>query len=263
MFSALKATFLKDLKINASYRFNILSTFLASFLTIIILYYFSDFIETRFGSNDVDIFSYTLLGIIFISGVTECYQAPVNFLKQAQNQGYILYLNNTKTDFSLIIAFSMALPFVRSLLKIFLVIIVVQVIFNYEVTTTFYVQALIIYFISTIAYLGLSYISSSMILFFKRGDFFSPVLLSLSFICAGILYPVSQLPIYLQAISNLLPLTILLEIIRNLFDGAFLIDQYDRVLYLLFLTSIYLYIGKKIFSASVYYAKKRGNLGNY
>jgi ABC-2 type transport system permease protein len=111
---------------------------------------------------------------------------------------------------------------------------------------------------------GLGILSASFILYFKRGDPINFLLSGMSTFFGNVFFPVEQLPEWARPISNLLPITWSLRIIRgSLLRGLPSSELTDDLLYLAGLTAILLPLGIVFSKIAIRRAKMEGSLIQY
>ena len=111
---------------------------------------------------------------------------------------------------------------------------------------------------------GLGILSASFILYFKRGDPINFLLSGMTTFFGNVFFPVEQLPESLRPVSELLPITWSLRIIRgSLLQGLPSSELYDDLLYLAGLTAVLLPLGIVFSRIAIRKAKMEGSLIQY
>ena len=111
---------------------------------------------------------------------------------------------------------------------------------------------------------GLGILSASFILYFKRGDPINFFLSGLTTMFGNVFFPSAQLPSGVQWISNILPITWSLKIVRgSLLQGQTAADLQGELLRLLVLTAVLLPAGIYFSRIAIRRAKREGSLVQY
>ena len=111
---------------------------------------------------------------------------------------------------------------------------------------------------------GLGILSASFILYFKRGDPINFFLSGLTTFFGNVFFPVEQLPEFLRPVSEYLPITWSLRIIRgSLLQGRPSSDLYNELKWRAILTVVLLPLGVLFSRVAIRRAKKEGTLIQY
>ena len=111
---------------------------------------------------------------------------------------------------------------------------------------------------------GLGILSASFILYFKRGDPINFFLSGLTTLFGNVFFPAAQLPGGVQWISDLLPITWSLKVVRGaLLRGQTVADLHNELLRLLALTAVLLPAGIYFSRIAIRRAKREGSLVQY
>ena len=107
-------------------------------------------------------------------------------------------------------------------------------------------------------------IGLTIILIYKKGDYLSLIFVGGSLIISGAIYPNDVLPQTLIYLSELLPLTHALDIIRNeLVEEGSRNSSYLATLKLVFLSIFYLVLGYLCISKAIDFSRKKGTFSHY
>ena len=107
-------------------------------------------------------------------------------------------------------------------------------------------------------------IGLTIILIYKKGDYLSLIFVGGSLIISGAIYPNDVLPQSLILLSELLPLTHALDIIRNeLVEEGYGVSSYLAALKLVFLAILYLILGYLCVSKAIDISREKGTFSHY
>lgn len=114
------------------------------------------------------------------------------------------------------------------------------------------------------AFVGLGLLSAAATMLVRRTNPVAALLASSSLLLAGVAYPVSVLPSWLQAVGNLLPLTHALALVRGgLLRGAGVAELGPSIAALGLFTGILVPAGAALFVFALRRARIDGSLGHY
>ena len=259
----------KDFLVDFSYKISFFGQFLGVFLTAVSFYFIS---ETFVGSNsdhlepfDYNYFVFASIGIAILDIVVTIMRSLTNSLREAQSFGYVEILFISRINPGYIFLCSSVYPFIKSIFKFILYIFIIQVFGSHVFSLSSILSSFFLFLVMIIPFLALSFLALSFVLYFKQSDpinFFINTVIS---IFSGIIYPISVLPIFMQNISNYIPLTSQLNsarqlLINNSFDDYIFSNLfYFHILFSVFFLFICLYV----FNAVIYLVKKRGTIGTY
>ncbi len=135
-------------------------------------------------------------------------------LQEARQNGTLENLLVTQTSLPVILAGSSLYPFVLMSLRTAIYIGWGAVLFGFPLEGANWLGALLVLGASVLAFSGLGILSASYLLIFKRGNPVNWAILGLSSVLSGMLYPISVLPVWLQRVARLIPVTYSLEGMR-------------------------------------------------
>lgn len=258
----------RDFFIDLSYRLNFIMNIFNMVLRIAVFYFLSKFVgQAAVPHIDMyggDYFSFVLLGVIlsdFFSVLSNAFSDPI---REAQQEGNLEALAVTQTPFTINIFLSGLYPVIYTLFQIIVYSLVSIGIFGLSISNINIIGVLITLFLSILAFGGLGLFSAGFVLLFKRGNPVNWVLNSLSWLLAGTLYPVSVLPVWLQKVALLLPLTHALRAFRMSFmKGASLYELQFPFLVLFIFSFCILPIAFFFFRFALKRVREDGGLGHY
>lgn len=258
----------KDFLIESSYKLSFLFNIFAVLISI--LSYF--FIDKLFGHRMVDYleefgvnyFSYVLLGMAFFSYIGVGLGSFSNRIHTEQMQGTLEAILLTPTKISTIL-FSMALwnllfATVDMAIYITLGIFLFKIDFaNINILSTFLILLLTI-----TSFSSLGIISASFIMVFKRGNPLGWVISSLEGLIGGVYFPITVMPVWLQYVARLLPITYAIRAIQLAVYRGFTVTQLVKEIgFLLLFSCILLPLSFASFKYALKKARRQGSLLQY
>ena len=262
------AFFKKDLINQTSYRLSFFLNILSIFIAVYVFFIFSKLFEgsnnylEKFGNN---YFFFLIIGIS-ISDVVLRISSVINTeVRNYQLTGMFEEIINLKAPIIELLSYSFIYPIVFSIFRL-LIFLLFAVIF-FDLPLDFTNIGLIMFAISLtlISCIGIAYIAGAYALAFKKGNPLSAINQLSVMILGGVFFPTTILPDWLNYISQFIPITHALEIIRYLFiSDNFLNSEVIKHFYSLALLSFcFLSIGLIVCHFAIKNGKKNGTLTIY
>ena len=263
--SKVKQFFLKDLRICLSYEGSIFNQLLITLFVVYILLKFSDVYNVSASkiieSYEIDLFSFLMVGLIFTDTSLRIIISLPAFIRSHQTIGILeelfhiskyselkmLFLNSTYTIF---------LCFIRSS-----VFFIIYLIFSDSVLNIDKILLIIlIYLLQVICVCGIGLICASYTLLFKQNNIVQTFfILGITFFSDAFI-PLDVFEEFLQTLSQILPSTHSLSIVRNVISGGIFQETFYELGNLFFITFIFVVLGCFLFKTSIKLTKKYGNM---
>jgi len=262
------AFFWKDFITEASYKFAFIAQLFGIFFSTMTLFFMSRLLGTAslpalrpYGG---DYFSFVLIGIAFASYLHVSLRSFQSCIREAQLLGTLEALLVTQTGIPAIILFSSIYSFAWTSLRVVLYLLLGVLVLGVKLAGANYLGALLILFITIIAFSSFGVISASFTMVMKKGNPVNWIFNNLSWLLGGVFYPVAILPGWLQKISYILPITYSLEGMRlALLKGCRTSELLPSIFPLLIFTVIVLPTSLLAFAYAVKRAKAEGSLTQY
>jgi ABC-2 type transport system permease protein len=167
----------------------------------------------------------------------------------------------TETPLTMILVASAAYPFVLLAVRTVIYLAWGALLFHFPIREANWLGAAIILVASILAFTGLGVISTSYLLLFKRGNPARWLIVGASSLLGGMMYPVSVLPVPLQWMARVLPVTYSLEGMRRaLLEGARFAQLWPSVRALLLFSIVLLPLSSAVFAWALRQTKITGTL---
>jgi ABC-2 type transport system permease protein len=210
--------FRRDFAVARSYRAAFVVEMFQALLGSASFYFLSRFVESptlvRSLPAGTNYFSFALVGIAFFDYLSVALITFDGSLQEARQNGTLENLLVTQTSLPVILAGSSLYPFVLMSLRTAIYIGWGAVLFGFPLQGANWLGALLVLGSSVLAFSGLGILSASYLLIFKRGNPVNWAILGLSSVVGGVMYPISVLPVWLQHVARLIPVTYSLEGMR-------------------------------------------------
>lgn len=261
--------FKRDFLVDYSYKISFFSQFLGIFLTATSFF----FISKTFPQSDsvhlepfnYNYFVFAAIGIAILDIVATLMRALTTTLREAQSFGYIEILFISKINPGYLFLCSAIYPLIKGIFKFIFYIFLIQFFGSQTLMFSSIIISLLLVLIMIIPFLALSFLSLSFILYFKQSNPINFIINTLVSIFSGIIYPVTVMPVFMQNISNFIPLTIQLNSARDVLINNSLNEYIFSSLFFIhiFCSLIFLLICMYIFHFTIYIVKKKGTIGAY
>lgn len=209
-------------------------------------------------------FSFALVGIAFFDYLTIALTTFDASLQEARQNGTLENLLVTQTSLPVILAGSSLYPFVLMSLRTVIYIGWGAILFGFPLQGANWLGALLVLGASILAFSSLGILSASYLLIFKRGNPVTWAILGLSSVLGGMMYPISVLPVWLQRLARLIPVTYSLEGMRAAILGhASMRELVPSIAGLLIFAAIFVPLSFAIFSWALRRTKITGTLTHF
>lgn len=259
------AFFDRDLTIARGYRGALLLEFIESLFGVATYYYLSRFVQTpelvRALPAGSSYFAFALIGFAFFDYLGVSMTAFESSLEEARQNRTLEALLVTQTPLRVILAGSSVYPFAALALRTCVYFAWGALLFGFLPHSANWLGAAAILVASILAFAGLGILSASYQILFKRGNPAKWIVLGVSGLVGGMMYPVSILPRPMQVLAQLIPVTYSLEGMRAaLLSGARWSQLWHSVAALLIFSAILLPLSFAVFAWALRRTKITGTL---
>lgn len=210
-----------------------------------------------------DYFSFALIGMalnLIVFPATTVFRASV---RSAQTRGTFAPMIATGARPELIVLSSGLYPMVMAAMQLVVITLVVGLAFGADLRAEQLPAALGVLLLTMAAHSGVGLMAASFAVAFKQSEPLTAAFLSASLLLGGVMYPISVLPGWLQAISPLLPMTHALELLRALLIADAEPSELAGHLVALAGFAVLLPLGLFVVQRSVERARRTGSLGQH
>jgi ABC-2 type transport system permease protein len=185
----------------------------------VVLYYFlskmvGDKQSAQLSKYHCDYFSFVMVGIAIANILQAALQNYTENIRKFMVEGSLEAMFATPTPHYVLIVYSSAWPFVYAVLKTLLQFIAASVLFGFGLQNCNAAGTIISLALSLILFNSIGVISASLLIVIKKGDPINWLVIQLSHIFGGILFPIDLLPGWAKALSYLFPVRHALESTR-------------------------------------------------
>jgi ABC-2 type transport system permease protein len=218
------AFFLRDFAIARGYRGALVLETLEALWGVATFFYLSRFVESpeldRLLPAGSNYFAFALVGFAFFDYLSVALGAFDASIEEARQNRTLEALLVTETPLAVILLGSAAYPFVALALRTCVYLGWGALFFGFVPRNANWPGALLILAASILASTGLGILSASYQILFKRGNPAKWMVLGVSGLVGGMMYPVAVLPAPLRLLARLIPVTYSLEGMRAALLGG-------------------------------------------
>jgi len=260
----LKRDFSRDL----SYRLSFFMQFGGIFFNIAIFFFMSQLfgsaVSPQLEAYGGDYFSFVLIGLAFTGFMGLSLSNFASSIREGQVMGTLEMMLLSPTRLSVILLSSSIWAYAQTLFRVIIYLIMGSLIFGADLSNSNFGAATLVLVLSILSFSGIGILSAAVVLLVKKGDPVAWILGSASSLLAGVYYPITVLPDWLEPVSKILPLTYALDAIRlAMLQGAPLSELWDSILVLLGFVVVLTPLSFMAFRVALGRAKKDGSLIQY
>jgi ABC-2 type transport system permease protein len=257
--------FLKKDYINASsYKMAFIFQFIGIFFSALSFFFISKLIpNAAVADYGGDYFSFVLIGIALSSFIGLGMGGFATIIRNMQTTGVIETVLTSRTKLGIILVGSLLWSYVITLINIAVYFVLGVFIFGIKVNANI-PAVIVVLILNSLCFNAIGIISAGLILIFKRGDPLTSIADKVFALLGGTMYPITIMPVWLQKIAMLLPITHSLNAMRHAVIQNYSFRELSMELYFLSLFALILVpISIVVFKFCLKKAKKEGSLIKY
>jgi ABC-2 type transport system permease protein len=257
----------RDFENTTSYKLSFVLGILNIFLSILMFYFISRLIGSSAAQHlDVyggDYFAFYLVGAAFSAYFWTWFSTFAGTIMAGQASGTLEIMLATPTKLPTILLASSAFKFIYTTINVILYI-VAGILLGVNFGSANLGAASVIFILTILTFSSLGLISAALILIFKRDDPVAWFLGQIGTLLGGSLFPITILPLWLQKVSAINPITYALRSMRlALLQGHTISMLSNDILALIIFSAVLFPLGMLFFNFCIKKAKKDGSLLKY
>jgi ABC-2 type transport system permease protein len=265
LFQNLFLFFARDLRIASTYRSPFILEAIEALFGATLFYYVARFVDSPSLRSALpqgnSYFAYSLVGFVFFDYLNAALDTFDRSLLEARDSGTLEPLLVTQASLPLILTGSAVYPFVATTLRIAVYLAWAALLFDFPLRAANWLAVAAVLLATLLAFSGLGIFSAAYLLLFKRGNPAKWLLLGVSSIAGGMLFPVNILPPWLRVVASLNPVTYALDAMRAaLLDGTGIAGIAPLLLVLVLFALVLLPASVAFFSWALRRTKMTGTL---
>jgi len=257
--------FQRDLRIASTYRSPFVLEAVEALFGAATFYYVARFVDSPALRDALPqgktYFAYSLIGFVFFDYLNVALDTFDRSLIEARDSGTLEPLLATQVSLPVMLVGSAFYPFVATTVRIAVYLGWAAAFFGFPLRAANWPAVAAVLLLTLLAFSGLGVLSASYLLLFKRGNPGKWLILGVSGITGGMLFPVDILPAWLQVVAHLNPVTYALDAMRAaLLDGTGIAAIFPQLLLLLAFAAVLIPFSTLVFSWALRRTKVTGTL---
>lgn len=258
----------RDLKTQMSYRLSLLLQLMGILFSSTSFFFMAGLLGDGAGQELAryggDYFAFVLIGIAFVGYQNVALYTFSGVIRSAQSMGTLEAVLATPTRLGTILLSSSLWPFAFTSLRVVVYLLAGTFVFGADLSQANLVGGIVVLGLSVLTLSSIGILSACFVMVVKRGSPINFVISSLSALLAGVYYPVTVLPDWLQRTARVFPLTYSLEAMRRALLSGQGLGQLARPVAALFGFSLLLLpLSLVAFHHAVQQAKRDGSLTHF
>jgi ABC-2 type transport system permease protein len=211
----------KDFRTAISYRVGFISSVIASFWGLIAFRFVSKLVNTgQFSDSTTAYFRYTVVGLLFASILEPAAIGTSTSARNEQVQGTLEYMASQPVR-RVYLGLSWSAYGLLQSTAIAVIVLLLTIPIGFRVTNVNVPVVVAVIVLSILVFAAVGNLGAALVIVVQQGSVIVAGTLSIIGVISGTLFPISELPSWLQVFSHLSPLTYALEALRS----ATLADQ--------------------------------------
>lgn len=262
------AFFLRDMRINMSYRIAFFAQLAGNLLIIGIFYFIGKMIgDTPLPSLAAyggSLLAYLLIGIALTDCVGVSLFSFAQQIREGQTTGTLEAALMSPVRLSRILIYSSLWNYFLCAFRFLLYLLAGSILYGADLRRANIPASILVFVMTVLCFMGLGILWAGALLVIKRGESIVTLGATLVLLTSGVLFPISALPHWLRALAAAVPLTYALDGMRHALLQGYTIRQLAPTLLWLAAFSVVLIVaGIGGFSRAVDMAKRSGSLTQY
>ena len=258
----------RDLRAEMSYRVSFFLQFFNVFFSVGVFYFvakmFNGAVTPFLQPYGGDYFSFVLIGIAFAGYFNVGLSGFSNSLRRAQTTGTLEAMLSTPTRLSTIIVSSSQWSYLMTTLRVVVYLLIGTSLLDVDLGHGNFGTALLILALTVISFGSMGIIAAGFIMVLKRGNPVTWVFGTTASLLGGVYYPIDVMPVWMQRLADLLPVTYALRSMRlALLQGASFLTLLPDILALTGFCVFLLPVSLFAFRFAVRRARDDGSLTHY
>jgi ABC-2 type transport system permease protein len=262
--AAAGGVFRRDLAVFASYRLRFFTTMFSTVVTLTLFYYVSRLVRAdEVGSPD-DYYAFVVVGIAVFTVVTSTLSLPISTLRAELLAGTFERMVVSPFGPVRSIASLMLFPLAIAVVTSTVAIVYAAAAFGLDVRWPEALLAIPIAVLSALAFAPFGLLLTSLVVVFKQSNAGSTLVITGVTLLAGIYFPVTLLPAWIQWASEVQPFTPAVDLLRNVLVGTPMTDGAAvAVLKLVLFIAVLMPLAMVTLRVAVDHSRRRGTIGEY
>lgn len=257
----------RDFKVASSYRIAFIMQIAMIFVAVPLFFFMGNVVDgakvKSLESYGGSYFGFLLIGVALLDYLAVSLKSFGNSLRESQLTGTLEIVLLSPTSLIEVLLYSSLWFFLVTSVR-FVLYLLVGALFQFELGQANLVSAVLVLGISVLSFIPFGIFTAAIIMIIKRGDALNTMVAGASMFFGGVLYPVTSMPQWMQAIGQLLPFTHALEGMRRAIQtGASVTDLAQTFMVLAAFVVVLMPLSWALFAHAVRSTRISGSLGHY
>lgn len=261
--AAAAAIGIRDLRLFASYRMRLVSTFVTTAVSVTLFYYISRLIHSRAIGSPDDYYGFVVIGMVILAVLTSTLNTPVVTLRQELTAGTFERMVVSAAGPVPCIVSLMLFPLALALLNALLTLGYAAAVFGLHIRSTA-PAALGVAMLGAAAFASFGLVMTAGVVMFKQTNAGSNLVVTALTLVAGLYFPVALLPDWIRWAADVQPFTPAVDLMRHLIVGTPLREGwFAAVARLVGFAAIGLPLSAWVLRRSIDRARRQGTITEY
>jgi ABC-2 type transport system permease protein len=258
----------RDFSIESGYQAAFVMGLIESLMLLVILHFVGRLIlpsaSDSLSRSGLHYFPFALVGVAFARYFDLMLRIFSESIRNVQVTGCLEAMLCSRTGCITIVMLSSLYSLISGALQLLLILLGGVFLFGVDLRHINFPATLLVLLVSISIFVAFGVLSASAIVWLKKGDPITWVLGGLGSILGGAYFPIDVMPVWMQKLSLLIPVTYSLAALRQtMLKGASLAAVAKPVLVLTVVAAVMLPASAAIFAATVRKGRKEGTLAQY
>jgi ABC-2 type transport system permease protein len=258
----------RDFSIESGYQVAFLMGLAESIMLLVVFHFIGQLISpkasasfTKYGNQ---YFPFVLVGVAFARYFELMLKMFSESIRNAQVTGCLEAMLCSQTGAITVVMMSSLYSLISGALQLFLILLGGVLLFHVDLTHMNVAATLLVLLVSVAIFVAFGVLSAAAILWLKKGDPITWVLGGFGSILGGAYFPTDVMPVWMQKLSFLIPITYSLDALRTtMLRGGPITSVAKPIATLGIMAAVLLPASTAIFAATVRKGKREGTLTQY
>lgn len=258
----------RDFSIEAGYQAAFVMGLIESLMLLVILQFVGRLVlpdaSDTLSRSGLHYFPFALVGVAFARYFDLMLRIFSESIRSVQVTGCLEAMLCSRTGCVTIVMLSSLYSLISGALQLVLILLGGVLLFGVDLHSINVPATLLVLLVSISIFVAFGVLSASAIVWLKKGDPITWVLGGLGSILGGAYFPIDVMPVWMQKLSLLIPVTYSLSALRQtMLKGASLAAVSRPVVVLAMVAAVMLPLSAAIFAATVKKGRREGTLAQY
>jgi ABC-2 type transport system permease protein len=258
----------RDFRIESGYKASFVMRVVESMMLLVLFHFLSELI-TPHGSPALSsvgnrYFPFAIVGLAFARYFDLTLRMFSESIRLAQVTGCLEAMLSSQTGCVNVVLMSSLYGLISGAVQLFLILVAGALAFGVDFSHMNILATLLVLILSIMTFVAFGVLSAAAVVWLKKGDPITWILGGFGSIVGGAYFPVQVMPVWLQKVSLLIPLTYSLDALRLTMLGGHSVQMVAKpLLVLAAMAALLLPASVGLFAAAVRKGRKEGTLMQY